>query len=1040
MNIVKRALPASKPLLALACLLSILGCFPSQESTIEEPTSQEPTGDAAEQYHVTPDNSGAPIDEVDEIGEPRHCPVTSEPIVFSPRPDEIREPSWVPEPLWNAFATATHDAITLSWVQSNLPDVVGYRVVRWLPGTDKFKMADLELVNEYVDTSDVEPRTEYRYWIFPIQPDQLSAPTDQIRVFTPLPSLPNPPENVSALASPEAIGLNWSRLDDSSVHKFLILRRSTDFGPVWEIVAEEPNPRHLLYRDLPNGVYYIDKEDIVPGKGYEYRICAVNSLGTSEASPIVKVTVPHVEEITIPTPKNLIAEPTHDTMTLKWDAVEHPDVTGYEVFRRRTKFDDEFSLTASVGGTLSTAALDRHSVYPLTDYEYKVRAVSQLWHGDFSETVAVTTPKVPSGHSALPPKPNNLTAVGTYRNVILNWDPVDDPTAINYRLLRKEIGVDDDYLVDAYPRWISMDDENYLPDYGIYEGSYRIDAKVVKPETTYEYRVIAVNENGDGEPSDVVRVTTPAVPDDERRLPTTPFNLEALQTDEGIVLTWDVPDDPTITGFMFDAAEIDHDLVSAIPFIVDGTEESFIFTEFYRAYTYVFEVLAINDHGFGHPSHRVWIDAEAMAETSQPWYRHTYASHEDVRIDISTNPDVQVDDVHITRHELTKDGFVTTSFLGREGFTQGSDYFDVIDENVRSATLYWYETRSQIGDDFSEPTHLVDVTKRGPLPIRPKNATAAASHDRVFIEWLPPDDSSVTSYAIVRKPFDGLHNEPVAVVPAAETEYVDSEVAPNMTYEYYVRAINGAGAGGISNSVYVDTPLDPGQPPAPTNIWSYATYDAIRLGWDPVNDPSVTEYVIARSTIVDGESGTEELIHTGSTTATWVDTNVVRTQVRDGRSVSVEYLYKVYAANDDGIVARSNQSTTSRLNNEPRNPDPENLTAKSTSDSVTLRWDLDCDATYPPEEHRYSGERIVRTAEFPPQPTVSTFNIWRWDLEGIEEARTLLAEVPCVDDNTYVDTLELEPDTNYRYIVGSAIGYNYGYGATIEVRTQPANR
>ena len=91
-------------------------------------------------------------------------------------------------------------------------------------------------------------------------------------------------------------------------------------------------------------------------------------------------------------------------------------------------------------------------------------------------------------------------------------------------------------------------------------------------------------------------------------------------------------------------------------------------------------------------------------------------------------------------------------------------------------------------------------------PPAPTNLTADATHDAVTLRWEAPDDATVTGYQILRK----LLREPDLMVHVADTgntnlEYVDTNVDPETTYVYRVKAINPTGVGPQSNFIRIKT-------------------------------------------------------------------------------------------------------------------------------------------------------------------------------------------------------------------------------------------
>ena len=71
--------------------------------------------------------------------------------------------------------------------------------------------------------------------------------------------------------------------------------------------------------------------------------------------------------------RNLVAEPTHDSITLLWDALDTDAVTGYRILRRVQGLT-EFREIAEVGRD-STVYVDTADIEPDTHYIYRIRAI-----------------------------------------------------------------------------------------------------------------------------------------------------------------------------------------------------------------------------------------------------------------------------------------------------------------------------------------------------------------------------------------------------------------------------------------------------------------------------------------------------------------------------------------------------------------------------------------------------------------------------------------------------------------------------------------
>ena len=96
-------------------------------------------------------------------------------------------------------------------------------------------------------------------------------------------------------------------------------------------------------------------------------------------------------------------------------------------------------------------------------------------------------------------------------------------------------------------------------------------------------------------------------------------------------------------------------------------------------------------------------------------------------------------------------------------------------------------------------------------PPPPQNLTASSTQDSVTLTWEAPGDSTVTGYQVLRKRFGeadlAVHVEDTG---SSDTSYTDTtDLEPDTTYVYRVRAINAAGIGQSTNDVRVTTRSSP---------------------------------------------------------------------------------------------------------------------------------------------------------------------------------------------------------------------------------------
>ena len=125
--------------------------------------------------------------------------------------------------------------------------------------------------------------------------------------------------------------------------------------------------------------------------------------------------------------------------------------------------------------------------------------------------------------SALPLPPKNLQFVAYADRVELTWDAVDSATS--YRVLRRGQG-DSEYAAIATTPNNGHTDSN------------------VEVNKSYSYKVEAVSDSGNSDPSGSVSVVVLPLP------PLAPTGLEATAGEDSVIVTWQAPDDDSITGYM----------------------------------------------------------------------------------------------------------------------------------------------------------------------------------------------------------------------------------------------------------------------------------------------------------------------------------------------------------------------------------------------------------------------------------------------------------------------------------------------------------
>ena len=235
-------------------------------------------------------------------------------------------------------------------------------------------------------------------------------------------------------------------------------------------------------------------------------------------------------------PRNLTGAANADgTVSLSWDAPNDDTVTGYQILRRRPT-EGENTLLVHVNDTGSTATkYTDHDVTPDVRHTYRVKAINAAGLGKRSDYVSVT-PTQPAEPSQNSPATGRPTIGGTAQvGETLTADTsdiADDDGLTNvsysYQWIRSDGSTDTD-IQDATGSTHTLVDAD--------------EGKTIKVQVSFADDA----DNEETLTSAATAEVAAAVPTDP---PGAPRNLRgAANADGTVTLSWDAPDDDTVTGY-----------------------------------------------------------------------------------------------------------------------------------------------------------------------------------------------------------------------------------------------------------------------------------------------------------------------------------------------------------------------------------------------------------------------------------------------------------------------------------------------------------
>ena len=308
------------------------------------------------------------------------------------------------------------------------------------------------------------------------------------------------------------------------------------------------------------------------------------------------------------------------------------------------------------------------------------------WSGPWTDTVTARVQDNP------PAAPTGLTASEvTHNSVTLSWTVPDSGGAVTgYRVLR---GTDADSLSA-----IAQDTGTEYTD------------STVAAETAYHYAVLALNQDGDGAQSGTISVTTPAEP---QPVPSAPTGITAAPSHDRVTLSWDEPQDSSITGYQIwrgaDAASlasIKADTGNALVSYVDDTVTA--------ETVYHYAVSAINQTGASDRSGAVSTTTPAAPQPpAAPTGLTTQGvTHNSITLNWTDPEDTSITGYRVLRG--TEAGNLTT--IAQD---TGSNRVEYTDSTVAAETAYHYAVLALNPNGHGAQSATVSATT---------TATATAAH------------------------------------------------------------------------------------------------------------------------------------------------------------------------------------------------------------------------------------------------------------------------------------------------------------------------
>ncbi|MGD2034112.1 MAG: fibronectin type III domain-containing protein [Bacteroidales bacterium] len=359
-------------------------------------------------------------------------------------------------------------SVSLSW-NDNSSDEYGFEIQRAVNNDSFVKLTEVGSdVTTFTDR-DITQNTEYSYRIRAYNNNGYSGYSNVVSVFIPSgTALPLAPADLHAsYVSGDRVELEWTDVSDN------------ESG--FEIQKAPDNNPFTKTADVSADVTSFTDYNVLPETECTFRVRAFNSEGNSAFSNSVTVTVP--AEGNPNAPRNLAASYVgSNRIDLEWIDMAD-DETGFELHRADSS--KIFNLAGMIDSN-TMHYIDTSGIRPSAWHYYLLQAYNEHGYSLFTDTLRVLTQD-----GVRPEPPDQLSVSGIDQDHIsLNWND-NSPNETGFVIKRA-----------TYPS------ENFKIIHTTSQNSSAYLDEQVFPGETYLYTVSAINEAGESNNSNQVRIST----------------------------------------------------------------------------------------------------------------------------------------------------------------------------------------------------------------------------------------------------------------------------------------------------------------------------------------------------------------------------------------------------------------------------------------------------------------------------------------------------------------------------------------------------
>ena len=498
----------------------------------------------------------------------------------------------------------------------------------------------------------------------------------------PVSGVPNKPVNFTARGGDAQVALSWT-YGGLWVDSW---QYSTDNGSNWANIANSHrNTRSYTVTGLDNGT------------SYTFQVRAVNQRGNGPDATATEPTLPLA-------PKTFTATGGDKQATLEWTKeTNDTTVTGW-IYQYKTT--GNYTSWRDVPGGASANSYTVTGLDNSAAYTFRLWAKNDAGSGPASEATA----------STVPAKPTGLALTPGFEKMNLSWTNPTGGASITGNAYRYKPKSGDD---TGYTDWTAI------------SGGAKTSREVtdLTNGVQYTFQVRAKNATGNGDPSDEAAAWT---------FPAAPANLTATPGDKLVSLTWDDPDNSSITRYEYQRKTGGSWGNTWTPMTnSDADTTQYVVKSLNNGTEYTFRIRA---YSVGGGTESAEVKARPQPLPAMPTDAKATA--------------VDASDATLTWKRTEPESLITKFEVRyRAGNGSWGAWTDVaktlrtyaIPSNVTltRATVYTFEVRAVNNQNAAGPAAQA---KTGTAPAKPTGLSAAPGFEQVALSWNNPNYTYITGW------------------------------------------------------------------------------------------------------------------------------------------------------------------------------------------------------------------------------------------------------------------------------------------------------